>query len=501
MLANLIQKNARSKRQAVRRLVTFRWLRHRHLKWGILLVPVFAGLSFLASFVARPGTTQFSGRLEKGIAEMYDEDDLSSCCLFKGNLINFGYWDSEVAGTIREEERIESARKLYRVAVDRLNIQPDDEVLEIACGQGTGSALVMEEFAPKLLCAIDLSECQVKRSRQINQETIKKHGGRLTYRLGRAEKIPFERHTFDCVYSIEAAQHFEDLDCFIGETGRVLKPGGRVVVATFFGTSKSSHNRLSKLVQTARDGIDKIWPIQNVEQKLIKAGFRNVKVESIGRNVWQGFDKWVSQGDLSNSWTRNWYKGYKKGLVDYYIVSAVKNNEDIGNLLARSLIRYDKSQKQPLELLNVGISVDKLYLISLITILAIVGIKLIRFLDVNIYHRQLRALFQELTTLEELYKTLQKPYTVMAKVLHKKYFDPVMVDSMYYSVLSFIAAVLGCFALYAKISPNHPLAALLVSFGAISLFLIWELYLAVASIYEGNSRFKREIDKIHTHYE
>ena len=78
------------------------------------------------------------------------------------------------------------------------------------------------------------------------------------------------------------------------------------------------------MVQTIRDGIDKVTPIGVVEGMLERAGFQCITIRSIGDHVYQGFDRWTAQGSLAESWTRNWYKGYKLELIDYYIITAAK---------------------------------------------------------------------------------------------------------------------------------------------------------------------------------
>ena len=119
---------------------------------------------------------------------------------------------------------------------------------------------------------------------------------------------------------------FESLERFAKEAHRVLKPGGKLAVASFFGTSEKSHSSLSTMIPTIKDEIDKATPVYQFEKTLKKNGFKNIKIESIGKNVWYGFDQWTAQGDLKDSWTRNWYKGYQKGLLDYYLITAEKSN-------------------------------------------------------------------------------------------------------------------------------------------------------------------------------
>lgn len=263
------------------------------------------------------------------IAEMYEEKDLGASSLFAGGFINFGYWNSPLQNPqISSEERIESERNLYRHILKKLSITTKDKVLEVGCGQGEGTSLIFTEFQPREIHGIDFSPVQITRAKNRHQFLLKNSGNNLRFRIGNAIKIPYPQARFNKVISIEAAQHFSNLDKFCNEAFRVLKPNGQLVVATFFATSKNSSNLLPTIIQTIADGIDYAIPIYEFKKTLQNAGFEKIEIESIGKNVWQGFDQWISQGELKDSWNRNWYKAYKRGLVDYYIVSAQKSNRD-----------------------------------------------------------------------------------------------------------------------------------------------------------------------------
>ena len=296
------------------------------LKINNIYNKVFLGIIFSLSLTT--AVYFLSGkrdRKEHSVAQMYDKDDLSACCLFAGHFINFGYWErSKEKGSITVSERIESQKNLYRLVAKALGISQGDRVLEVACGLGVGSVLVATEFNPQKIDGIDFSSAQISRAQKINSEFLQVNLDKISFQRGAAEEIPFAANQFEKLYSIEAVQHFEDLDQFAKEAHRVLKPKGSLAVASFFGTSEQSYSSLSPLIQTIRDGIDHATPIHQFEEILKKNGFVNVKVESIGKNVWHGFDQWTAQGELKNSWTRNWYKGYQNGFIDYYLITAEK---------------------------------------------------------------------------------------------------------------------------------------------------------------------------------
>lgn len=202
-------------------------------------------------------------------AAMYGQNDLSSMTLFSGNFINFGYWKDFTPGTrIKVHERTESQANLYRTVLGRLNIEPTDVVLEVGCGIGIGAALSLREFEPSTIHALDLSQDQLDRAMRVNAELVTEQPNRLVFRQGSALALPYADEKFNKCYSVEAAQHFEDLARFAVQAHRILKPSGRLAVTTFFTPPEAA-------------------------------------VEQLRRS-------------------RNWLKAYNQGLIDYYLVTADK---------------------------------------------------------------------------------------------------------------------------------------------------------------------------------
>jgi cyclopropane fatty-acyl-phospholipid synthase-like methyltransferase len=256
---------------------------------------------------------------------MYGADDLSSMAIFSGNYINFGYWQVLVPGLISIDERTESQANLYRTVLRRLEIDPTDVALEVGCGIAVGTVLALREFRPSVIYGLDLSQDQIDRATRVNSELIARQPERLIFQQGSALRLPYAGETFDKCFSVEAAQHFEDLAVFASETHRVLKPGGRLAVATFFMTHATAAGELRRLIETIDSGIDVLAEIDSFRQDLLAAGFVDVHVESIGEHVWQGFDAWIAQTEFKDGWGRNWLKAYHRRLIDYYLVTADRN--------------------------------------------------------------------------------------------------------------------------------------------------------------------------------
>ncbi|MGH3852917.1 MAG: class I SAM-dependent methyltransferase [Pseudonocardiaceae bacterium] len=255
---------------------------------------------------------------------MYGADDLSSMSIFSGNFINFGYWRDFTPGLISIDERTESQANLYRTVLRRLAIDPTDVALEVGCGIAIGAALALREFCPRAVHGLDLSPEQLDRAARLNADLIAQQPGRLVLRQGSALELPYADQDFDKCYSVEAAQHFEDLATFTSEAHRVLKTGGRLAVATFFTPHPAAIDELRKLITTIDSGVDVVIPIDSFRDDLLKAGFVDVRAEGIGEHVWRGFDAWIGQTEHKDGWGRNWLEAYHRGLIDYYLITADK---------------------------------------------------------------------------------------------------------------------------------------------------------------------------------
>ncbi|NGX46872.1 MAG: Demethylrebeccamycin-D-glucose O-methyltransferase [Chlamydiae bacterium] len=180
------------------------------------------------------------------IEKLYDEHDLSKWPLFSGGFINFGYWEGiNTHNKISTEERLESERNLYRCVLKKLDISSRDNILEVACGLGLGCSLLMKEFPVQKITGIDISLAQIKRAKKHNKKLLSS-SQKLKFQIGKAENIPFKDACFSKLFSIEAIQHFLSVYNFANEAFRVIKPKGRLAIASFFATTLILLQKLKK---------------------------------------------------------------------------------------------------------------------------------------------------------------------------------------------------------------------------------------------------------------
>lgn len=97
-------------------------------------------------------------------------------------------------------------------------------VLDIACGEGYGSFLLLKAGASDVI-GIDISELACTHAK-------KKYG--IDARLGSVHSIPLDDNSIDIVVSFETLEHVSDLHqkLFLKECVRILKRNGILIVST-----------------------------------------------------------------------------------------------------------------------------------------------------------------------------------------------------------------------------------------------------------------------------
>jgi ubiquinone/menaquinone biosynthesis C-methylase UbiE len=113
------------------------------------------------------------------------------------------------------------------------------DIVEVGCGRGGGARYLAGHFRPLGYWATDL--CLVFNL----ANHFKRRPRPLRFRRARADRLPFGAHSFDFGLAVEAVHPLRDKAAFLGEMARVLRPGGRLLIADFFYVRESSPNALA----------------------------------------------------------------------------------------------------------------------------------------------------------------------------------------------------------------------------------------------------------------
>lgn len=113
-----------------------------------------------------------------------------------------------------------------RWLIEHAHCRPSDRWLDVA----TGGGFTAIAFAPLVteLVGLDVSAGMLDEARA----RIQAAGlANVVLQSGAAESIPFEPESFDGVVCRLAAHHFLSVPAFMAEAKRVLRPGGRLLIA------------------------------------------------------------------------------------------------------------------------------------------------------------------------------------------------------------------------------------------------------------------------------
>lgn len=136
--------------------------------------------------------------------------------------LNFGLWDDRTASGDQACER------LLSYMADRVDLATAGDVLDV--GFGTGAQDVF--FAGLTKATITGVNSSTSQTAAARRRVDAAHlAPRVDLRRGDATRLDLPDRAFDVVVCVEAAFHFEPRERFFREAHRVLRPGGRLVVA------------------------------------------------------------------------------------------------------------------------------------------------------------------------------------------------------------------------------------------------------------------------------
>ena len=251
------------------------------------------------------------------------KDDWSPAYL--GGYLNWGYWRSVPdRPEYTAADRVHASAELYRLALRAAGTGPGDVVLEVGCGTGTGAIEMCREFQLAEMHGVDKLESQLAAAQQACAEAAVAGRGKLVFQTASADQLPYPAHQFDVVISVEALQHFPEVRGFAREASRVLKPGGRLAVTTFFPRAGAGFADLSELLWSYRTGFDVATTVEDLTSELAAAGLTGISTSCIGEHVWASLDKWIVANGYKHHWGRNFIVAYRRGLIDYHVVTAIK---------------------------------------------------------------------------------------------------------------------------------------------------------------------------------
>ena len=160
-------------------------------------------------------------------------------------------------------------KSIYKNVAKVLELQPEDDLLEVACGNG----YFLKKYASHVhsVAGLDLSELMVKMAINKHRERIKT--GTAEFILGDASQLPWEDKKFSVAITMGSISFFPKPLESLKEMYRVLHSGGRAVAS---------------IEWNAEDGLDHtkrvkelgmwLWTEDDVRAMMKEAGFSEISI-------------------------------------------------------------------------------------------------------------------------------------------------------------------------------------------------------------------------------
>jgi ubiquinone/menaquinone biosynthesis C-methylase UbiE len=192
----------------------------------------------------------------------------------------------------RQAAHFASAAKIADVRltqrfVDAVAPEPEWRILDVACGPG----LVTVALAPHVreVVALDLTPEMLN---NVRQRCAAAGIANVQIQQGSAANLPFEANIFDAVVTRLSLHHLDNPALPISEMARVLRPGGRLVVADVISSEDPEESALHNAVEVLRDPSH----VRMLPASELLALLASADLEVVGQTTWdmpREFEEWA----------------------------------------------------------------------------------------------------------------------------------------------------------------------------------------------------------------
>lgn len=192
-------------------------------------------------------------------------------------------------------------------------LQPNDRVLDLACGEGASLQLWPEAFGVRQVTGLEYQSRCVERIRQHAP------AGLETVLQGRFDELPpapmLRMQPFDAVLCVDAAYHASSLATFSAFAAALLRAQGRLAFTTLLAARPGMREQLSPLrLAMTGAGIPaaSVLTEEELRTTLARQGFADISVRMLDAEVLKGFADFVSRRSAELSWHRKASAGWLK---------------------------------------------------------------------------------------------------------------------------------------------------------------------------------------------
>jgi ubiquinone/menaquinone biosynthesis C-methylase UbiE len=155
-----------------------------------------------------------------------------------GDSIHMGFWPDPTDATVSMSQ---AQKNFTDLMISHMGLQPGQRALDVGCGTGR-PAIQLARATHTHVTAISISQSQIATATGYARESGVAPRAQVQgtddapsvrFELADAMAMPFRDGTFDAAWAFESIFHMPSRLQVFREMARVVRPGGRVVVADF----------------------------------------------------------------------------------------------------------------------------------------------------------------------------------------------------------------------------------------------------------------------------
>ncbi len=280
-------------------------------------------------------------QLYQEIKEFYD----ASSNLWEsiwGEHMHHGYYGKDGRRKLdRRQAQIDLIEELLSWA--KANQTQPQDILDVGCGIGGSSLYLAQKFGARVT-GITLSPVQANRAKERAQAAGLT--AKTNFQVANALDMAFADNSFDLVWSLESGEHMPDKVKFLQECYRVLKPGGKLILATWCHRPTNAVTPLTADEQKHLQDIYRVYCLPFVVSlpdytKIVEeCGFQDLEVDDWSTAVAPFWDVVIDSaitpqaviGLFKAGWKtmeaaislRLMSGGYQRGLIRFGLIAATK---------------------------------------------------------------------------------------------------------------------------------------------------------------------------------
>lgn len=144
-----------------------------------------------------------------------------------GDSIHFGYWPDPTDASV---SMAEAQANFTDLMIRSIQAQAGQQILDVGCGTGQ-PAVQLAQTSGAQVTGITVSESQVAAARE--RAAAAGLSAQVRFELVNAMELPYADASYDAAWAFESIFHMPSRVQVFREMARVVRPGGRIVVADF----------------------------------------------------------------------------------------------------------------------------------------------------------------------------------------------------------------------------------------------------------------------------